>query len=315
MTSWISKFSMISLRYLAVFVMGAAGLGIWQPTIFTIFSGHVPLLLAVILFGMGTTLTLPDFSRVAKHPGKVWTAALLQFTIMPLGAWFIAAIFRLPPELAVGLVLLGACPGGTASNVITYLAKGDVPLSVTMTAFSTLLAPLLTPFLVWALAGHWLAIPVGGLFQSLLTIVILPLSAGLACKRLFPAAVKRCTTVLPVVSMLAICLIVGTITGLNADRLSQVGFYASVGILIHNLFGLGTAWTIGKIWRLEQPQLRAITLEVGMQNSGLAATLALAHIHPLAALPGVVASIWQNITGPILATLWNANKKSNVQRA
>ncbi|WP_028574692.1 bile acid:sodium symporter family protein [Desulfonatronovibrio hydrogenovorans] len=308
--NFISRLSSLALKWLAVFVTGAALLGAWQPEFFSFFTGHVPLLLAIIIFGMGATLTLPDFGRVLKHPGKIFFAALLQYTIMPVGAWGIAVLFSLPPELAVGLVLLGSCPGGTASNVITYLARGDVALSVTMTAFSTMLAPLVTPLLVWSLAGHWLEIPVAGLFRSILTIVILPIALGLACRSLFPRTIQAGINILPIISMLAICLIVGAITGQHAREFFRISLMGAAAILAHNVLGLGLAWTMGWWAGFKRPQLKALTLEVGMQNSGLAATLALAHIHPLATLPGVLASVWQNITGPVLASFWTSKPDS-----
>lgn len=304
MASFSERLNFLALRWFAIFVLGAAVIGWFQPWVFQAFAGHVPLLLAIVIFGMGATLTLPDFKKILQHPGRVFSAALLQFTIMPLGAFCLAKIFFLPPELAVGLVLLGACPGGTASNVITYMARGDVALSVTMTAFSTFLAPLLTPVLVWVLAGQWLDIPVAGLFKSILIIVIIPIMLGLTCRRFFPDTVQRSTSLLPIVSMLAICLIVGTIVGQHSGQFVSIGMTGAVAILLHNLLGLGLAWMVAAWMGFPQPQLRALTLEVGMQNSGLAATLALIHIHPLATLPGVMASIWQNITGPVLASWW-----------
>lgn len=306
MNLFFDKLGPLILKWLSVFVLGAAVTGFYQPQVFKPFADHIPLLLSIVIFGMGATLTLPDFRKIFKHPGKVFIAALLQFTIMPLGAFCLAKIFFLSPELAVGLVLLGACPGGTASNVITYMARGDVALSVTMTAFSTFLAPLLTPVLVWVLAGHWLDIPVAGLFKSILIIVIIPIILGLMCRQLFPGVVRKSTSILPLISMLAICLIVGAIVGQHAGQFFNIGLTGAMAILMHNVLGLGVAWIIARKMHFNQPQLRALTLEVGMQNSGLAATLALVHIHPLATLPGVMASIWQNITGPILASWWVA---------
>ncbi|MFN2268599.1 MAG: bile acid:sodium symporter family protein [Desulfonatronovibrio sp.] len=306
MNSFLDKLVSLSLRWLSVFVLTAAITGFYQPQLFKPFAGHIPLLLAIVIFGMGATLTLPDFRKILKHPGRVFIAALLQFTIMPLGAFFLAKIFFLPPELAVGLVLLGACPGGTASNVITYMARGDVALSVTMTAFSTFLSPVLTPVLVWLLAGHWLDIPVAGLFKSILIIVIIPIILGLVCRRIFPGIVQKSTSILPLISMLAICLIVGAIVGQHSGQFVNIGLTGAAAILLHNLLGLGLAWMVAAKMGFPPPQLRALTLEVGMQNSGLAATLALVHIHPLATLPGVMASIWQNITGPVLASWWVA---------
>lgn len=304
MNLFFDKLGPLTLKWLSVFVLVAAVTGYYQPQVFKPFADLIPLLLAIVIFGMGATLTLPDFRKIFKHPGKVFIAALLQFTIMPLGAFCLAKIFFLSPELAVGLVLLGACPGGTASNVITYMARGDVALSVTMTAFSTFLSPVLTPVLVWVLAGHWLDIPVAGLFKSILIIVIIPIILGLMCRQLFPAVVRKSTSILPVISMLAICLIVGAIVGQHAGQFFNIGLTGTMAILMHNVLGLGVAWIIARKMRFNQPQLRALTLEVGMQNSGLAATLALVHIHPLATLPGVMASVWQNITGPVLASWW-----------
>ena len=263
-------------------------------------------LLGVVMFGMGLTLNLQDFKIVFSRPKDILIGCLSQFTIMPLLAWSLARIFSLDEALALGVVLVGCCPGGTASNVITYLAKGDLALSVGMTGVSTLLAPFLTPLLTWALAGKSINVDVASMFLSILWVVILPIIMGLIVKGLWPKFTEKATDYLPAFSSIAIALIVAIIIGANADKLIAGGFIIVLVVILHNIFGLSLGYLIGRTLRLSEPKKRAISIEVGMQNSGLASSLATIHFaaYPLATIPGAIFSVWHNLSGAAVAYLY-----------
>ena len=294
-------------EYMGVLVLAAAVVALVVPSVF---SGIKPTvinpLLGVIMFGMGLTLNLKDFKIVFSRPKDVIIGCLAQFTIMPLLAWGLSKAFQLDEALALGVVLVGCCPGGTASNVITYLAKGDLALSVGMTGVSTLLAPLLTPLLTWALAGKSVDVDVVGMLLSILWVVILPIVVGLITKAIWPKFTEKATAYLPAVSSLAIAFIVAIIIGANANKLMAGGMVIVIVVMLHNLCGLGLGYLIGRLLGLAEPKKRAISIEVGMQNSGLASSLATLHFaaYPLATIPGAIFSVWHNISGALVARLY-----------
>ena len=268
-------------------------------------------LLGVVMFGMGLTLNLQDFKVVFSRPKDVIIGCLAQFTIMPLLAWGLSRLFSLDEALALGVVLVGCCPGGTASNVITYLAKGDLALSVGMTGVSTLLAPLLTPLLTWALAGKSVEVDVAGMLLSILWVVILPIVVGLIVKWLFPKFTEKAVDYLPAVSSIAIATIVAIIISANASKLLAGGLVILLVVMLHNLCGLGLGYLLGRLLRLSEPKKRAISIEVGMQNSGLASSLATLHFaaYPMATIPGAIFSVWHNISGALIARLYSWQKQ------
>ena len=263
-------------------------------------------LLGVIMFGMGLTLSMHDFKVVLSRPWDILMGCVTQFTVMPLLALGLAWAFALPKELALGVILVGCCPGGTASNVTTYLAKGDLALSVGMTATSTLLAPLLTPMLVWMMAGTMVDVDTMGMLQSIVYVVIAPIIGGLLCQRFLPQLTKRVTPYLPALSTLAIGMVVGIVVSHNADRLMLGGMLVALVVVLHNLLGLCVGYIIGKLLKLERPKRVALSIEVGMQNSGLASSLAVMHFaaYPLATIPGALFSVWHNISGAMAAKLY-----------
>ncbi|MBQ2215652.1 MAG: bile acid:sodium symporter family protein, partial [Prevotella sp.] len=220
-------------------------------------------LLGLIMFGMGLTLSVQDFRIVLSHPKNVLLGCLAQFTIMPLMAWLLVWLFHLPKELALGVILVGCCPGGTASNVITYLAKGDLALSVGMTATSTLLAPLMTPFLVWFLAGTMVDVDTIGMLTSIVYVVIAPIIAGIICQRYLPRFTHGVIDYLPAFSTIMITMVVGIVVSHNADKLLNGGMIVILVVICHNLSGLLLGNLIGRILRLSRPQCIAISIEVG----------------------------------------------------
>lgn len=264
-------------------------------------------LLGLVMFGMGLTLNLQDFKVVFSRPRDVIVGCLAQFTIMPLLAWGLSRLFSLDEALTLGVVLVGCCPGGTASNVITYLAKGDLALSVGMTGVSTLLAPFLTPLLTWLLAGKTVDVNIVSMFLSILWVVILPIVVGFIVKRLWPKFTEATVAYLPAVSTLAIAFIVAIIISANAHKLLLGGFVIVGVVMLHNLSGLGLGYLIGRWLKLSSPKRKAVSIEVGMQNSGLASSLATIHfaIYPMATIPGAIFSVWHNISGAIVARLYS----------
>lgn len=264
-------------------------------------------MLGLIMFGMGLTLSFNDFRIIFQRPKEVILGCLTQFTVMPALAWILVELFTLPEELAIGVILVGCCPGGTASNVITYLAKGDIALSVGMTATSTLLAPLLTPLLVWLLAGTRTEVDTLGMLLSILYVVIAPIVCGLLCRRFLPRFTKRAVAYLPAFSSLMIMFVVGVIVAHNAAKLLCGGMLVIAVVIFHNLGGLAIGYLIGRCLQLPLPKRVAISIEVGMQNSGLASSLAVIHFAtaPLATIPGAIFSVWHNISGAIMARIYS----------
>ena len=264
-------------------------------------------LLGLIMFGMGLTLKPKDFSIVFSRPKDVLIGCMAQFTVMPLLAWGLTKAFALPPDLALGVILVGCCPGGTASNVITFLAKGDLALSVGMTAVSTLLAPLMTPLLTWLMAGTFVDVDTLGMLQSILYVVIAPIVAGLVIQKLLPVFTQRAVVYLPAFSSLMIATVVALIVSHTASRLLTGGLLIILVVMLHNICGLAVGYGIGRMLGLEYTKRVAISIEVGMQNSGLASSLAALHFaaFPMATIPGAIFSVWHNISGALAAKCYN----------
>lgn len=302
MSPFISALRLID-RHFILWLLIVSSIAYFFPAPFTGINPWIPLLLGVVMFGMGTTLTVDDFRLILKQPVPVLIGVAAQYIIMPGTAYLIAVLLQLPPDLAAGMILVGACPGGTASNVIVYLAKGDVPLSVTMTTVSTLLAPILTPLLMLLLANQWLPVDPWSLFQSIVQVVIVPIALGLLIKRFFPVAVEKTIPALPAVSVLAIITIVAGIIANGADQLFTVPIIF-LAVILHNIAGLLLGYISTRLLGQDEARCRAISVEVGMQNSGLAVALAAAHFNPAAALPGAIFSVWHNISGSLLASYW-----------
>ncbi|MBP5134439.1 MAG: bile acid:sodium symporter family protein [Paludibacteraceae bacterium] len=298
-------------EYMGVLVLASAALALFFPDVL----GKIPpkvinYLLGLVMFGMGLTLNLQDFKIVFSRPRDVIVGCLAQFTIMPLLAWGLAHIFSLDEALMIGVVLVGCCPGGTASNVITYLAKGDLALSVGMTGVSTLLAPLLTPLLTWLLAGETVDVNVLNMFMSILWVVILPIVAGFFVKRTWPKFTEKTIDYLPAFSSLMIAFIVTIVIAANAAKLLSGGVVILFVVMLHNLCGLGLGYLIGYLLSMSPAKRRAVSIEVGMQNSGLASSLATIHFaaYPMASIPGAIFSVWHNISGAVVARVYARGK-------
>jgi BASS family bile acid:Na+ symporter len=301
-------------RWMGALVLLMALLALWQPAPFAaVGTWVINPMLGLIMFGMGLTLNPNDFRIVFSRPKDVLTGCLAQFTIMPLLAWILTKIFSLPPDLALGVILVGCCPGGTASNVITYLAKGDLALSVGMTATSTVLAPLLTPLLTWMMAGTFVDVDAVGMLMSIVYVVIAPILAGFLIQHYMPELTRRMVAYLPAFSSVMIATLVAIIIGHNASKLLTGGLIVVVVVMLHNLCGLALGYWIGLLLRLTHPKRSAISIEVGMQNSGLASSLANIHFaaFPMATIPGAIFSVWHNISGALVAKVYSMKEKSD----
>lgn len=294
----IGRFIVKNMVWLVVLV-GAAGAVF--PASLSWIAPQVPLLLGIVMFGMGMTIEFKDLCHLVRHPWDVGIGVLAQFTIMPLVAYLLTQAFSLSPDLAVGVILVGTCPGGTASNVITYLAKGDVALSVTMTMATTLLAPFITPFLTLLLAGEEIAVNAPAMMLSIAEMVLLPVLLGAALNHFFRRRVAYALTVLPLISALLVALLVGVVVSMSAPRLTEVGALVALAVVLHNGFGLVLGYALARLLGLSAAKRRAIGIEVGMQNSGMAASLALLYFNPAAAIPAALFSVWHNISGSLAA--------------
>lgn len=307
----IARLSQFVGKTFAVWVLLFAILAFFTPDGFRWIGAYIVPLLGIIMFGMGLTLSKSDFAEVFKRPGTVAIGVLGQFIIMPGLAWLLSTLLALPPEVAVGVILVGCCPGGTASNVMTFLARGDVALSVAVTSVTTLLAPVITPALIYLLASQWLDVSATAMFWSIVQVVVLPIILGIAAQSLLRDKVKACVNVLPLVSVVAIVAIVAAVVAGNQQRIATSGLMIFAVVVLHNGLGLLLGYWLAKLAGLSVAQRKTLSIEVGMQNSGLGAALATAHFSPLAAVPSAIFSVWHNISGPLVATLYQRFKNED----
>lgn len=302
----LEKISDFVGKYMAILVLAVAALALFVPSsVSFIKTSYVNTLLGIVMFGMGLTLKLSDFKVVFSRPKDVIIGCICQFTIMPLLAFLLTKIFNLPVELAVGVILVGTCPGGTSSNVMTYLAKGDVALSVGMTSVSTILAPFLTPALTFIFAGQTVDVNIVSMFLSIIKVVIVPIALGFIVNKFFSAVTQKVVKILPLISVTAIVAIVAAVVSANSAKIMTSGLLIVLVVILHNCCGYALGFGIGKILKLDMAKCKAVAIEVGMQNSGLATSLAATHFaqYPLATIPGAVFSVWHNISGAIFANL------------
>lgn len=304
-SSWIAA-------HITLLVVCTSALALFVPTSFSwIETSAITPMLGIVMFGMGLTLKPSDFKPVVMHPKDILIGELAQFVVMPGAAWALCKILNLPSELALGVILVGCCPGGTASNVICYLAKGDIALSVAMTGVSTLLAPIVTPALVLLLAGKQVDVDVLAMFMSIVQVVILPIVLGFIVNYFLGKLTERITPILPMVSTIAISLIIGIVVSHNAQNILSCSLIVAVVVILHNTLGLSLGYLIGRILGIDSKKRTAIAIEVGMQNSGLATSLAASHfaMFPMATVPGAIFSVWHNFSGSIAAQIFRRVNK------
>lgn len=305
------RFTQFIQKTFALWVIVFAVLALWQPEFFVWLKAYIPWILGIIMLGMGMTMTVDDFKGVLQSPKAVLIGVVAQFVVMPGLAFILCKLFNLPPEIAVGVILVGCCPGGTASNVITYMAKGNVALSVACTSVSTLLAPVLTPAIFYLLASQWLKIDAASMFISILQVVLLPIVVGLILRTWLKRQVESYIQVMPLVSVIAIVAIVAAIIGGSKAAILQSGLLILAVVILHNGLGYLLGFTAARFFKLPYADSKAIAIEVGMQNSGLGVALAAVHFaaSPITAVPSAIFSLWHNISGPALATYWASKHK------
>ena len=299
----IGTISSFASRYIGIIIIVFSCLAFFWRDGFAWMTNYTSVFLGVIMFGMGLTIRMEDFRAIFSRPKEVVIGAVAQYTIMPVIAWLLCKVMNLPADLALGVILVGCCPGGTASNVITYIAGGDVALSVGMTIVSTLAAPLMTPFLVYVLAGAWVEVSFWAMVLSVVKVILVPVLLGVFLRSLAGEHVDKVSDVMPLVSVVAIVMIIGGIVAVNAEKIVSCGVLVLGVVAIHNFCGMMLGLLAAKIFHVEYTRTTAIAIEVGMQNSGLAVSLAAANFvaNPLATLPGAIFSVWHNIAGSIFA--------------
>ena len=309
---FLEKLSDFVGKYMAFIVVVVAAAALFVPTaLIWIKTSWITTLLMIVMFGMGLTLNPVDFAVVFRRPKDVILGCLAQFTIMPLLAFALGKAFALDDALLVGVILVGTCPGGTSSNVITYLSKGDVALSVGMTSVSTLLAPLLTPALTYLLLRQTVSVDTAAMFMSIVKVVILPIAAGFVINKFFSSTTQKAVKVLPLVSVTAIVMIVAAVVSANSAKIMTTGVLVFSVVILHNILGYALGYVIAAFLKVPLAKKKAISIEVGMQNSGLATSLAATSFPSLAlaTVPGAVFSVWHNISGAILANIYSQMKE------
>lgn len=293
-------------RLFPLWVLIFAALAFVAPASFTPYGAAIPWLLGLIMLGMGLTMSPQDFKLALERPRDVIAGVALRYAIMPAVALAVAKLLDLPPALAAGLILVGCCPSGTASNVMSFLARGDTALSVTVSSVNTVLAPLATPLLFLLLAGTVISVNAVALLLDILKIVLAPVALGVALNMCAGPLVRQMVKIVPLVSVLAIIFTIAIVVALSAQKLAAVAAIAFVAVALHNACGLALGYGAARGLGLEHRQSKAICFEIGMENSGLAVALAIAHLDPVAALPGAIFSVWHNFTGSLLAGFWAA---------
>lgn len=315
MTAFL-RFTQFIQKTFALWVVLFAGIAMLLPDAFVWLKAYITWMLGIIMFGMGMTMTVNDFKGVLQSPKAVGIGVLAQFIVMPSLAYILCKLFQLPAEIAVGVILVGCCPGGTASNVITYMAKGNTALSVACTSVSTLLAPILTPAIFYLLASQWLKIDAASMFMSILQVVLVPIILGLMTRSVLKQKVEQYIQVMPLISVVAIVAIVAAIIAGSKAAILQSGALILAVVILHNGLGYLLGFWASRFFQLPYADCKAVAIEVGMQNSGLGVALAAVHFaaSPVTAVPSAIFSLWHNISGPALATYWASKTTEDLEK-
>ena len=300
------RFTQFIQKTFALWVVLFAGIALIVPEAFVWLKAYIIWMLGIIMFGMGMTMTVDDFKGVLHNPKAVVIGVVAQFMLMPGLAYLLCQLFQLPPAIAIGVILVGCCPGGTASNVITYMAKGNTALSVACTSVSTILAPILTPAVFYLLASQWIEINAMSMLGSILQVVLFPIILGLIVRSVLKQKVETYIQVMPLISVLAIVAIVAAIIAGSKTQILESGLLILAVVALHNGLGYLLGFGASRLFKLPYADSKAIAIEVGMQNSGLGVALAAVHFaaSPITAVPSAIFSLWHNISGPALATYW-----------
>lgn len=295
------------IKYMALIVLAIALISLFIPqSALWISTSWINYLLMVVMFGMGMTLNPESFILVFKRPKDILCGIFAQYTIMPLLAFALSRLFGLDAALTAGVILVGTCPGGTASNVITYFAKGDIALSVSITSVNTMLAPILTPLVTYLLLSTTVEVNIVNMLLAIINVILIPIMLGFVMNRFFATATQKMVDLLPVISVVAICMIIATVVAHNAEKIYTCGFWVLSVVILHNLLGYLCGFALGKLLKMKPARVKAFSIEIGMQNSGLATSLASTAFPMLtmATVPGAIFSVWHNISGAILAEIY-----------
>ena len=310
----IGRISSFLTKYIGVIIIIFSVLAFFWRDGFAWTTNYTSMFLGIAMFGMGLTIKMGDFQVVFSRPKEILIGCLAQYTVMPFLAWILAVVLKLPEDLALGVILVGCCPGGTASNVITYIAGGDVALSVGMTIVSTLVAPLATPSLVYVLAGAWVEVSFIAMVLSVVKVILVPVLLGILIRSILGKQIQKISELLPLISVVSIVMIISGIVAVNADKIISCGMLVLGVVILHNLCGMGIGLVAAKLLKVPYDKVTAIAIEVGMQNSGLAVSLATANFaaNPLATLPGAIFSVWHNISGSVFAGIRRRGERQEI---
>ena len=310
----IGRISSFLTKYIGVIIIIFSVLAFFWRHGFAWTTNYTSMFLGIAMFGMGLTIKMGDFQVVFSRPKEILIGCLAQYTVMPFLAWILAVVLKLPEDLALGVILVGCCPGGTASNVITYIAGGDVALSVGMTIVSTLVAPLATPSLVYVLAGAWVEVSFIAMVLSVVKVILVPVLLGILIRSILGKQIQKISELLPLISVVSIVMIISGIVAVNADKIISCGMLVLGVVILHNLCGMGIGLAAAKLLKVPYDKVTAIAIEVGMQNSGLAISLATANFaaNPLATLPGAIFSVWHNISGSVFAGIRRRGERQEI---
>ena len=310
----IGRISSFLTRYIGAIIIIFSIIAFCWRDGFAWTTNYTSMFLGIAMFGMGLTIKMGDFQVVFSRPKEILIGCLAQYTVMPFLAWILAVVLKLPEDLALGVILVGCCPGGTASNVITYIAGGDVALSVGMTIVSTLVAPLATPSLVYVLAGAWVEVSFIAMVLSVVKVILVPVLLGILIRSILGKQIQKISELLPLISVVSIVMIISGIVAVNADKIISCGMLVLGVVILHNLCGMGIGLVAAKLLKVPYDKVTAIAIEVGMQNSGLAISLATANFaaNPLATLPGAIFSVWHNISGSVFAGIRRRGERQEI---
>lgn len=311
----ILSLSNYASKYIGILVILVSLCAFLCPSMFAWATTYTAWLLGFAMFGMGMTINANDFKNILKNPKDIFIGCLAQFLVMPLISYLLAVAFNLPTPIAIGVILVGCCPGGTASNIITHIANGDTTLSVSMTVVSTLISPLLTPLWIYVLAGQWVDISILSMIISVVKVVLVPIILGIIINYNIKHKKEYISSVMPLISITSVLLLIAGIVAINKEKLLVSGVTVFIIVILHNIIGMALGFTIAKLFKMDLRKSTAVSIEVGMQNSGLAVSLAISNFatQPLCAVPGAIFSIWHNISGGIFASIMKKRLEDNIE--
>lgn len=310
---FVKRFNELFTQYLSWIVVLTAIAALLLPNLFTWAAGITTYTLQFIMFTMGMTMKPSDFGEVMKKPWQVFLIVIGQYLFMPLSALALSNFFSLSSEVALGLLLVGSVPGGTSSNVIAYLANGNLPLSISATSVSTLISPILTPAMLSLYGGTYLNVNFSTMFFSIIQVVLLPVLVGLTISYFFEKQTKKAEKILPSFSSMAVLLVLAGTVSVNQTNLLSTGLIIFLVVWIHNLSGYGVSYLLCRLLKRDIPTTRTIAVEVGLQNTGLAANLGLAHFSPATALAAAAGTIVHTLFGTIYASLCRRKDKQDLE--